>query len=51
MREVTLKYSEGQRKCLWDHDDIPFRIITKGRRFGLTYAANHVLKYQPSSIS
>ena len=39
MREVTLKYSEGQRKCLWEHDDIPFRIITKGRRFGLTYAA------------
>ena len=39
MRNVNLKYSQPQIECLWDHDNTPFRIITKGRRFGLTYAA------------
>lgn len=39
MRNVNLKYSQQQVECLWDHDNTPFRIITKGRRFGLTYAA------------
>ena len=39
MRSVVLKYSSGQRECLWESESYPFRIITKGRRFGLTYAA------------
>lgn len=39
MREVKLKYSKAQRECLWGSDEFHFRIITKGRRFGLTYAA------------